>query len=38
MGNGPVENRSCTDILCCLFFVAAVYAMIGVFGYGVNNG
>ena len=21
--NGPVDDRSCTDILCCLIFIAA---------------
>jgi choline transporter-like protein 2/4/5 len=33
--NGPIENRSCRDILCCLLFLAAVVAMfvIGIYGY-----
>ena len=33
--NGPLENRSCNDILCCLLFTAAVVAMfvIGIYGY-----
>ena len=22
MANGPVQDRSCTDILCCLIFLA----------------
>ena len=25
--NGPIENRSCRDILCCLLFIANVIAI-----------
>jgi hypothetical protein len=38
MKNGPLENRSCTDILCCLIFVAFMVGMVGCVGYGVTNG
>lgn len=33
--NGPIENRSCQDLLFCLLFIAAVIAMfvIGIYGY-----
>ena len=38
LANGPIANRSCTDILCCLIFVAFVVALVGVGAYGVANG
>ncbi|XP_053381020.1 choline transporter-like protein 2 isoform X2 [Mercenaria mercenaria] len=35
---GPIKNRSCTDIICCLLFVICVTGMVVVsavgFGYG----
>lgn len=33
--DGPLKDRSCTDILCCLFFFAFLGAMItlGIYGY-----
>ena len=33
--NGPLDNRSCTDVLCCLLFVAFLAAMLscGIYGY-----
>ena len=36
--NGPIDNRYCTDILCCLLFLASIGAMIGIFAYGIANG
>jgi len=36
--NGPVENRSCTDWLFCLIFVAFLVGMVGVSGYGLTYG
>ena len=36
--NGPTENRSCTDILCCLAFVANCIAFITIFSIGVDRG
>lgn len=36
--NGPAEDRGCTDILCCLIFVAFLVAWIVIFFYGVLNG
>ena len=38
MGNGPVQDRSCTDILCCLVFVAFIVGMVGTSGYGFLYG
>lgn len=37
--NGPLENRQCRDILCCLLFIANVLAMLFVFqeSYANNN-
>ena len=29
--NGPIDKRSCTDICCCLFFLAALFAMYTLF-------
>lgn len=34
LSEGPFENRSCTDILCCLFFIA----FLGGMGYVANIG
>ena len=33
--NGPIENRSCRDLICCLLFLIAFIAMlvIGIYGY-----
>ena len=36
--NGPISDRSCTDILCCLVFVAFLTGMVFVGGYGFLNG
>ena len=36
--NGPVYNRGCTDILCCLIFLAFIVGMIGTSGYGFLYG
>lgn len=38
MKNGPVDNRSCTDVICCLVFLAFLVGMVGVSGYGVVYG
>jgi len=38
LANGPMEKRSCTDPLCCLFFVAFLAGMIGVAGYAITKG
>jgi len=38
LANGPLENRSCTDVLCCLLFIAFVGGMIGVAGYALSKG
>ena len=36
--NGPIMNRGCTDVLCCLFFLAFMGGMGAVHFYGVQNG
>lgn len=36
--NGPIESRSCRDILCCLAFLVAVVAMFVIGIYGYSNG
>ncbi|XP_030852868.1 choline transporter-like protein 2 isoform X2 [Strongylocentrotus purpuratus] len=28
--HGPIKNRSCTDVICCILFIVAVGGMIGV--------
>ena len=35
---GPIEKRSCQDILCCLIFVAYVIGMIAASSIGYSNG
>jgi len=36
--NGPVDNRECRDILCCLLFIAASITLGALFIYGVSTG
>lgn len=36
--NGPVIDRSCTDVLCCLIFVGFLVGWIGCAGYGILYG
>lgn len=36
--NGPAANRTCTDICCCVIFIAFIIGYIGIFVYGVING
>ena len=38
LANGPVENRGCTDILCCLLFIAGVAAFVGIAIDGFRKG
>ena len=38
MDNGPVLNRECTDLICCLVFLAFLVGMVGVSGYGFVYG
>jgi len=36
---GGIEwERSCTDILCCMVFIAFIVAMLGVSGYALSTG
>jgi choline transporter-like protein 2/4/5 len=37
--NGPIKNRSCTDIICCLLFIVALCAMLitGVLAFSWGN-
>lgn len=34
--NGPLENRSCNDILCCLLFIGNFAVMAYCFIYGMS--
>lgn len=36
--NGPVMDRSCTDIICCFLFLAFIVGMGGSGAYGYING
>lgn len=38
MANGPIMNRECTDIICCLVFLAFLVGMVAVSGYGMVYG
>jgi len=35
LANGPLSNRGCNDILCCLLFLVniAVFFGIGIYGF-----
>ena len=35
--NGPIDKRGCQDIICCIIFVLASIAMLGLFINGVTN-
>lgn len=34
--NGPIADRSCTDIICCLLFFVFLLAMFAVAGVAYN--
>ena len=36
--DGPIENRSCTDLICLCIFVLFIAATIGLYGYAVIEG
>jgi len=36
--DGPIDDRSCTDIICCIIFVAFWVAMGYICYRGVTNG
>lgn len=38
MANGPVSDRSCTDIFCCLIFLAFLAGMAATAAYGFAKG
>jgi len=38
LANGPMQKRGCTDILCCLLFIAFLGGMIGIAGYSLSRG
>ena len=38
MKNGPMKDRSCTDIICCLIFIAFIAGMVITSGYGLTKG
>lgn len=33
-----LDNRSCTDIIVCLMFVAMIVVMVAITGYAFGNG
>lgn len=35
---GPIDDRGCTDILCCLFFLLFIFAEIVIAGISFSNG
>ena len=38
LANGPIEERGCTDILCCLLFIACLVGMVIVSVVAFKNG
>ncbi|XP_070531870.1 choline transporter-like protein 2 [Ptychodera flava] len=36
--NGPLKNRSCTDIICCIIFICFMAGMLAVGYYAWGNG
>ena len=36
--NGPIAERSCTDIICCLIFIVGIVGFIGGSWYGWTKG
>lgn len=36
--NGPIEDRGCTDIICCILFLLSLVALIAIAAYGIKNG
>jgi len=36
--NGPLENRKCTDVCCCLIFVTFLCTIFAMGIYGYSNG
>jgi len=38
LDNGPIEDRHCTDIFCCLLFIAGVGALLYIALQGWKNG
>jgi hypothetical protein len=38
LANGPMQKRGCTDILCCLLFIAFLGGMVGIASYALSRG
>ena len=36
--NGPIENRTCSDIFMCILFLVFIVGMFGAASYGFKNG
>jgi len=36
--NGPISNRNCTDIFCCLAFFIGILGFVGATIYGIKKG
>lgn len=39
LANGPLANRGCNDIICCLLFLCNIVAIggIGIFGFSKGH-
>ena len=37
-GKGPIQNRSCTDVICCLVFIVAIVGFGAATAYGLSAG
>lgn len=35
---GPIEQRSCTDLFCCVIFTISCIAFLAISGYGIATG
>jgi hypothetical protein len=38
LNNGPVKDRGCTDVICCLLFVVFIVSMVGLSGWAMTKG
>jgi len=38
LANGPLSNRGCNDILCCLLFLVNIGLFIGIGIFGFSKG
>jgi len=38
LADGPMHNRKCTDVCCCMVFIVFLIGMSGMAIYGYTNG